>query len=186
MNGAAPNPTDALAGIDRRWKCEICQHESETTAALHIHLHEAHRLPTNDWQPSRDTLHHMPICRHCNRDFSTMANLRSHVTLGYCPSFDPERSSEPLPLDERWTLALRMGTVQDLVQQPEIALELSLQCQCCGDTFTRAQDIAAHLQMSHGAVWCDAQPWIAMLVEQLMPITGCVCSPSYNGNTLQH
>ena len=166
--------------------CEICGVRCTSAALLHTHLQEVHGLTSADWHEARDSVDGQPICAHCGTRFQTIAGVRSHVLQGRCRSFDPDKPTETTPVQDRWLRALCHGELEELLRDPQARLQLTLRCQCCSKRYTRAMDLAAHLQGAHAVIWHNAQTLAHLFVQGQYGLRGCICNPSCNTNRVQH
>lgn len=110
-HGAANTEDFPDRHIRSRLHCEICDHSAADEAALRQHLRQDHKLQARDWNLSRDSWNNKPICAHCDSNLKTIANLRAHITFGWCDSFNPSRSAETIPVDDKWAEMLHRGTI---------------------------------------------------------------------------
>ena len=175
---AAPQNTALL--------CEICGIRCTSSAMLHAHLQEVHGLTSADWNEARDSIDGQPVCAHCGTAYSTLAGVRSHILQGRCKSFDPDKPTETAPVQDRWLRALCQGDLDVILKDPQARLQLTLRCQCCSKRYTRAMDLAAHLQGAHSNIWSRAQTLAHVLVQGHFGLRGCICNPSCSTHRVQH
>ena len=166
--------------------CEICDREMATPEDMHLHLMQDHKLPSARWNPSRDTVDGMPACAHCGQAFTSMSSVRSHISQGRCPHFDPKRTSEPKEVDHLWQQAMCGGQLYELLRNPAHRRHLTLHCQCCHASYHRAADLMLHLMSSHPALWKASEPLSAILVALFYGTIGCVCNPATAVRRLNH
>ena len=167
-------------------QCEICGMTCTDAASLHLHLLDEHKLVSSSWNESRDSVAGEPVCSHCLCLFETMEGLRSHINQGRCRAFDPQAPTETVPVADMWKLACCRGSLLSTLKGPQNRLRLTLHCQACTKKYTRAMDLAAHLQGSHSRLWSDAQPLAHQMVAHFYPRLGCQCNPSCNVPRLNH
>ena len=166
--------------------CDICGITCKDTQRLHAHLQTVHKLTAASWVESRDSLNGRAQCSHCLTEFQNLESLRSHINQGRCQSFDPDRTSEPKPLHQAWVDACCKGQMEEQLADAHARLQLTLHCQSCMKRYTRAADLACHLQSSHSTLWQAAQPLAFRMVQQYYAQMGCVCNPSCNAVRLHH
>ena len=166
--------------------CEVCNLELPSLEAKQLHLIQEHQLTKQDWNISRDAKDGEPTCAHCHQEFGCMASLRSHIVQGRCTGFDAAQTTEPLPVQEIWKTALCKGELLYTLRDPQVRLALTLRCQCCPQKYSRAGDLALHLQSSHPALWTASEPLTMILVGLYYHQLGCVCNPSTSVNRLNH
>ena len=158
--------------------CDICDTTHETVRQLQHHLRSVHRWAIQDWNLSRDSVGGQPQCAHCGTSHASIGALRRRVTFGHCTNFDYGRSSETLPVNPDIAQRLQDGQLELLLNDPSTKTSLTLQCQCCGESYSRSTDLAAHLQLCHGGLWAQASPTMNLLTDLLQRHTGCICNPS--------
>ncbi|CAL1139466.1 unnamed protein product [Cladocopium goreaui] len=162
-------------------RCDVCGLQHLDLKSLHAHLHQEHRLDTQDWDPLRDMLLGTnPVCSHCMTLFADKSAVRHHITLGQCPSFNPLRQPATAPIPDEWQELLLQGDIQSLRQAPMKRLALTLTCQLCQLKFQRTGDLSLHLQTVHHQEWHDARNIVQLL------IASCLCNPQTNASGLQH
>jgi len=167
-------------------RCDVCGLQHHDLRSLHAHLHQEHRLDTQDWDPLRDMLLGTnPVCSHCMQMFADKSAVRHHITLGQCPSFNPLRQPATVPITDEWQELLFQGDIQSLRQAPMKRLALTLTCQLCQLKFQRAGDLSLHLQQVHHQEWHDAMNLVQLLIASCQP-DGCLCNPQTNASGLQH
>ena len=166
--------------------CEVCNQELPSLEAKQLHLIQEHQLTQMDWNVSRDAKDGAPTCAHCHTEFGSMASLRSHIVQGRCSGFDATQSTEPLPVQEAWKTAMCKGELLYTLRDPQVRLALTLRCQCCPQKYSRAGDLALHLQSSHPALWTASEPLTMILVDLYYHQIGCVCNPSTSVKRLNH
>eukprot|EP00438_Fugacium_kawagutii_P005137 Skav205556 [mRNA] locus=scaffold3886:24791:31069:+ [translate_table: standard] len=185
VHGAADDSSTGDRGIASRMTCEICNASFTTEKDLAHHLCMDHQLWTHNWVPSRDIASpNSTQCAHCARDLGSLANLRAHITSGYCPDYNPARLPESQPLPESWVQEMTAGRLEHALKN-EDSSNLTTQCLHCGEQYTRVQDLSAHIQQCHGLLLEDSSTWISMLTTLMTPITQCVCRPMTVG-TVNH
>ena len=167
-------------------RCELCHEVFADSTALTGHLHAEHGLVATLWNQSRDSIDNSPACAHCGCVYTSMTGLRSHISQGRCPMYNPEATPETLPIHAQWLRFCVHGKLLELYRDPMTKLRLTLHCQCCDRRFQRSMDLSLHLQTAHAAIWHAAQGTIGMLVEALYAKCGCVCNPSTSMPRVQH
>ena len=167
-------------------QCELCNMTLDTQDALHSHLSREHRLVSASFNPARDCLGGEPACNHCEALFDNIESLRSHINKGECQRFDPNLPTEVLGIQPEWTAATCEGKLADILRDPHARLRLTLQCQNCSSRYTRASDVACHLQSSHTSLWNASQGLTAILVSMLYNAVGCLCNPSVSQARANH
>ena len=167
-------------------QCELCHMTLDTQDALHSHLLREHRLVSASFNPARDCLGGEPACNHCEALFDNIESLRSHINKGKCQRFDPNLPTEVLGIQPEWTAATCEGKLADILRDPHARLRLTLQCQNCSSRYTRASDVACHLQSSHTSLWNASQGLTAILVSMLYNAVGCLCNPSVSQARANH
>ena len=167
-------------------RCELCHEIFENPAALTGHLQAAHGLAATQWNQSRDSIDNSPACAHCGTIYSSMTSLRSHISQGRCPLYNPEATPETMQISPQWLRYCVQGKLLELYNDPMAKLRLTLHCQCCDRRYQRSMDLSLHLQTAHAALWHAAQGTIGMLVESLYSKRGCVCNPSTTIPRVQH
>ena len=78
------------------------------------------------------------------------------------------------------------GQLTQTLNNPSSRTALTLSCQCCNKTYTRAQDLAAHIQNAHAQVWQTSIPLTKILVDVIYADRGCVCNPAIGQTRLAH
>ena len=178
--------TESTQDVSPNLTCEICNETLDSVDDMHRHLAVEHKLTRAQWNVSRDAQDGQPICAHCQMEFGTMASLRSHIVQGRCVGYDPSQSTEPLPVKEQWKHALCHGALRSTLQDAQVRLALTLYCQCCTQKYSRAGDLALHLQSSHSTLWAMSEPLTMYLVAQYYSIAGCCCNPATSIKRLNH
>ena len=186
VHGASVDPTTKSLSTEAILTCEICGIRKPDSATLHLHLLEVHKLVSSTWNESRDSLAGQPACNHCNCLFETMEGLRSHINQGRCREFNPHAPTESVPVLDQWFHACCKGQLLQTLQSADVRRRLTLHCQCCVKSYTRASDLMNHLQLCHGYLWNVAQPLAYQLVAQHYGSLGCVCNPSCQLHRLNH
>ena len=166
--------------------CEICGQTLDSEEALHQHLIQDHHLASARWNPSRDSIDGGSGCAHCGQIFSNLESLRSHVTQGRCPSYDPRRTSEPREPDPRIIEAMCDGGFNQAMQDSHYRMQLTLHCQCCDMRYTRGGDLMLHLQSCHSQLWHDSANLTHLMMGMLGLTFGCLCNPSVSTRRLNH
>ena len=166
--------------------CEICNLEMLTLEDKHRHLLQEHQLTHAAWNVSRDAKDGTPTCTHCHAVFGSMASLRSHIVQGRCPGYDALQPTETLPVQDVWKKAMCEGELLFTLRDPQVRQALTLRCQNCPQRYSRAGDLALHLQSSHSALWTASEPLTMILVDLYYQQTGCVCNPSISTNRINH
>ena len=146
-------------------RCDVCGDTFQELQQVHEHLHTAHRLEPQDWDPLRDLLDNNPACAHCAAIFTEKSSVRHHITLGQCPSFDPLRMPSEHPIAQEWQELIQHGSIATLRQAPMKRLTLTLTCQFCQTSFKRTGDLSLHLQTVHSQLWKESQPHVQLLLE---------------------
>ena len=177
---------EPLTSRPSKLTCEICDVEMDSMAAMYHHLLQEHQLHSAGWNPSRDTVEGMPACAHCGQAFGTLSSVRSHIIQGRCPLFDPFLPSETKPILEQWRQAMCEGAFHDVMRDSALRQQLTLSCQCCFATYSRASDLMLHLMSSHSVLWKDAESLTAVLVQFFYGSLGCCCNPGTAVRRLNH
>ena len=177
VNGGGMDLSQGMRCVRTILHCEICGADHDDVRGIQQHLREAHKLAMQDWNVSRDAVGGTQ-CAHCGSQHVSTEALRRHITFGHCSNFDYARSAETQPLDDDLVQALRQGTLSQLLSDTLVRSRLTLSCQCCGESYSRSPDLAAHLQLCHGRLWTQAVPLTNMLTDIVLREQGCVCNPS--------
>ena len=167
-------------------RCEICDLACDTVQALHEHLQRDHHLVSSVWHESRDSFLGQPVCNHCHAMFQSMEGLRSHINQGRCKQFNPDLTTAPTEVCDTWKDACCKGLFEEVLHDPRNRQRLTLRCQCCPKSYSRAADLSAHLQSCHPDVWAAAQPVVYLLAKKYLDVLGCVCNPQCNVVRIQH
>ena len=166
--------------------CNVCQEQFARMSELHRHLRQAHSLQVHDWNPARDSLQDSDACAHCGAVFHTRDGLRRHIIDGNCDSFDPAATNVPLDAVAKWGDFLASGRLEPTEVTAIQRLNLTVKCQFCGEGYSRAMDLTAHLQQSHGELWATSHFVVQYLLQTLISRTGCICNPQTNDSGLSH
>ena len=166
--------------------CEICNVAVSSVDEMHRHLAVDHKLTHANWNISRDAKDGEPICAHCSMEFGSLASLRSHIVQGRCSGYDSLLSTEPTPVKEEWKKALCDGNLMTLLKDSKVRLALTLHCQCCTRSYSRAGDLALHLQTSHSELWTMSDQLTFHFVANHYGPMGCVCNPATSLRRLNH
>ncbi|CAL1151582.1 unnamed protein product [Cladocopium goreaui] len=130
-------------------RCDICLAPFTDAAQLTQHLQEQHNLAGISFNVARDSLNSEAACAHCGSVHTSMEGLRTHITRGHCPSFNPEATAETTPITKDWLDICLHGCLLEHLQPPMRRLQLSIRCQQCAQAYTRAGDLANHLMTCH-------------------------------------
>ena len=182
-HSATPAPHSPL-------RCELCHELFVDTTALTGHLHAAHGLVATQWNQSRDSIDNSPACAHCGSVYTSMTGLRSHISQGRCPMYNPEATPETLPIQAQWLRFCINGKMLELYRDPMAKLKLTLHCQCCDRRFQRSMDLSPafadgprrHLASSSGHHWnvsCSfvLKTWLCLQPEHINATgTTCLCA----------
>ena len=166
--------------------CDICALEFENTAQLHAHLGTVHEVQIHDWNAARDSLPESNGCSHCGQVYATRAGLRRHITEGRCKFFDPMATNTPLNAAAKWGGTLQAGDISKKGLTAHQRLQLTVTCQLCGETYSRCNDLSAHLQQTHAQLWAQSGEHVRFLLQTLAARIGCVCNPSTNDVSRTH
>ena len=177
VNGGGMDLSQGMRCVRTILHCEICGADHDDVRGIQQHLREVHKLAMQDWNVSRDAVGGTQ-CAHCGSQHVSTEALRRHITFGHCSNFDYARSAETQPLDDDLVQALQHGTLSQLLSDTLVRSRLTLSCQCCGESYSRSPDLAAHLQLCHGRLWTQAVPLTNMLTDIVLREQGCVCNPS--------
>eukprot|EP00435_Cladocopium_sp_Y103_P068199 s396_g31.t1 len=186
--GAGPvhpdEPAPAEASIPLR--CEVCLDPFSTSEELVTHLQTAHQLQGLTFNLNRDSVAGEPACSHCGALYTSIASLRSHIVQGRCGQFSPYAVEDSLPVESTWIEACTLGTMKIVLGQPMERLRLTTRCQMCGVHYSRAADLAGHLQGAHPKLWRQAQQLTMLLVSLMYTKGTCTCNPSTGQRRLSH
>ena len=166
--------------------CEICHMTCGSPEQLHAHLARAHQLISSSFNPARDSLAGEPACNHCGALFESLESLRSHVNQGRCKKFDPDLPTEVLAIQDTWIDATCHGMLADKLREAHTRLQLTLRCQSCSGKYSRAADMAGHLQSAHAELWSASQPLTHAMIELYYETVGCCCNPSVHNARANH
>ena len=100
--------------------------------------------------------------------------------------FDPAATNVPLDAVAKWGDILASGRLEPSEITAIQRLNLTVKCQFCGEGYSRAMDLTAHLQQSHGDLWATSQFLVQYLLQTLISRTGCLCNPQPNDTSLSH
>ena len=142
LHGGGTAGGDPLDFTPSYLRCDLCHELYEDAESLTAHLKTMHGLVSTSWNQSRDSLGGGPACSHCGTTYTSMASLRSHISQGRCPLFNPEAATETLPISPEWMRFCLRGQFLDLFNEPMTKLRLTLTCQCCDRRFRRSMDLA--------------------------------------------
>eukprot|EP00435_Cladocopium_sp_Y103_P031463 s539_g8.t1 len=182
--GAGPLPVadttqaDSSASV----RCEICLQLFENAMSLADHLKEQHQLQGLSFCISRDSISGQPACSHCGNLYDSLSGLRSHISQGRCVAYNPYAVAESLQVEQTWIDACTAGNMKIVLGQAMDKLRLTTRCQHCGVHYSRAADLAGHLQGAHARLWRHAQQLTLLLVSLIYQNGTCVCNPM----ALQH
>ena len=126
---------------------------------------------------TRDAVLGQPICAHCGLTVDTMPGLRNHINRRACKKFDPDATHTPIPPTAEIREALTRGTVPQILASPMERTRWTLQCQCCGMSFTTQVNSYRHLTEEHLELLNQAWPHIQQLHAQLRLFGACLCNP---------
>eukprot|EP00438_Fugacium_kawagutii_P030328 Skav223211 [mRNA] locus=scaffold2231:6851:12852:- [translate_table: standard] len=160
-----------------RTRCEVCQLECTDAASLQMHQRLHHQSPSIAWAPARDCVPGSPACAHCGQCFTTEAGVRHHIVYNRCLEFDPGRTPHTVPPPRRWTDALQLGQVMQLLGDDDQRQLSSKTCLTCGRDCGRSQDLMSHLPNEHGELWQLSQQLLTLMQMVLQPQLGCCCKP---------
>ena len=132
---------------------------------------------TTSFRMTRDAVLGQPICAHCGLTVDTMPGLRNHINRRACKKFDPDASDTPIPPTAEIREALTRGTVTQILASPMERTRWTLQCQCCGMSFTTQVNSYRHLTEEHLELLNQAWPHIQQLHAQLRLFGACLCNP---------
>ena len=132
---------------------------------------------TTSFRMTRDAVLGQPICAHCGLMVDTMPGLRNHINRGACKKFDPTATDTPIQPTAEIREALTRGTVPQILASPKARTRWTLQCQCCGVTFTTQVNSYRHLTEDHIELLNQAWPHIQQLHAQLRLFGACLCNP---------
>ena len=132
---------------------------------------------TTSFRMTRDAVLGQPICAHCGLTVDTMPGLRNHINRGACKKFDPDATDTPIPPTAEIREALTRGTVPQILASPMERTRWTLQCQCCGMSFTTQVNSYRHLTEEHLELLNQAWPHIQQLHAQLRLFGACLCNP---------
>ena len=132
---------------------------------------------TTSFRMTRDAVLGQPICAHCGLTVDTMPGLRNHINRRACKKFDPDASDTPIPPTAEIREALTRGTVPQILASPMERTRWTLQCQCCGMSFTTQVNSYRHLTEEHLELLNQAWPQIQQLHAQLRLFGACLCNP---------
>eukprot|EP00438_Fugacium_kawagutii_P009842 Skav202175 [mRNA] locus=scaffold482:136944:141335:+ [translate_table: standard] len=183
-HGYADDQCDPDGDWPSNKRCSVCHESFSDFRTLMKHLATAHQLPRQDYNLSRDSLRGSPTCSHCLTMFETMEGLRSHHLDGRCPDFDPDRSSEPLPIPEDIQQRLMAGDIAGILADPDACKSLTTTCLHCDCTYNRAGDCLAHFMTNHSRLWQPALHYLILLQKHHQK--SCVCVPRVKHMTSDH
>ena len=167
-------------------RCDICLAPFTDAAQLTQHLQEQHNLAGISFNVARDSLNSEAACAHCGSVHTSMEGLRTHITRGHCPSFNPEATAETTPITKDWLDICLHGCLLEHLQPPMRRLQLSIRCQQCAQAYTRAGDLANHLMTCHSRLWRASQGVTLILVDLVFARRGCVCNPQIHQQRQNH
>ena len=167
-------------------RCEICLETFSSGETLHEHLTQVHRLPSQSYNPARDSLAGEPVCAHCHTMYDNLESLRSHINQGRCVQFNPALPTEVIDVLPQWVDAMCHGNIANVLRDPHVRLQLTLRCQNCSCRYTRPADLAGHLQSAHSRLWSAAQVLTGIMTELLYNEAGCTCNPSITTPRVGH
>ena len=170
----------------RALRCEICGVLHADATSLHQHLLQEHRLVSTSWNIARDSVAGDPACAHCGALYDSLETLRSHINQGRCPRFQPDAACETVEVLDLWCTACTSGQLLEVLRPAHHRLRLTLHCQHCACRYTRAADLAAHLQGAHAKLWNDAQTLTAVLIDLYYQSHGCCCNPGISQHRANH
>ena len=178
--------TDSNVPCSPAMQCEICDQHMDSAEQLHLHLVNDHNLASARWNPSRDSIDGGSGCAHCGTIFSSLESLRSHIAQGRCRSFDPSLSCEPKQITELVKQALTQGGLTEALQNSHWRMQMTLHCQNCSHTCTRAGDLMLHLRSCHPKLWQDSIQLTSILIGMYYTAWGCLCNPTTAAKRLNH
>ena len=74
----------------------------------------------------------------------------------------------------------------DKLRGAHTRLQLTLRCQSCSGKYSRAADMAGHLQSAHAELWSASQPLTHAMIELYYATVGCCCNPSVHTARANH
>eukprot|EP00435_Cladocopium_sp_Y103_P007847 s2152_g2.t1 len=163
--------------VTPRFRCEVCLDMFSTPTELAAHLRECHQLQGISFHVGRDSISGEPACSHCGALYDTLSGLRSHIVQGRCEMYNPYAVEESLTVEPTWVEACVGGNMKILLGNPQDRLRLTIRCQLCGVAYTRAADLAGHLQGGHARLWRQSQQLTMLLVHMLYSFGQCRCNP---------
>ena len=146
--------------------CELCNATFSNTTEIYSHLRRAHKLATNDWNISRDSVDGTPSCAHCGSLRTNIEALRRRITYGSCKAFDALRSAETKALDTTIAEAIRSGSLLMLMNQTDNAFAV----------VNPTPDAPTWQPTSSKTM--DFYGKRPLLTDFVMRQCGCVCNPS--------
>ena len=186
LHGAALDEPAPESLHDTRQRCELCLELLPTSADLAQHLQTVHQLHGLTFNASRDVLPNSTACSHCGIIFQTIDGVKSHVVQGRCQHFDPRAAAETLEVDVAMKQACIDGKLKQYLQSASTRMRLTIRCQMCGKGYSRAADLAGHLQTAHSRLWRQALRLTQVLVSLLYEPGDCCCNPSIGHKRTAH
>ena len=183
--GSLVQPTEPVEAIPE-YRCDICLELHPDAAQLARHLQTKHKLAGMTFNVSRDSLDAQAACAHCGSTHASMEGLRSHITQGRCPCFNPAAEAETTPVSQDWLDICLHGKMLEFLQSPMTRLHWTIRCQQCPKVYARAGDLANHLMNSHSRLWRQAQGLTLILVDLLFARRGCTCNPQIHQQRQNH
>ena len=155
LHGGGTAGGDSMDFTPSYLRCDLCHELYEDAEILTAHLKAMHGLVSTSWNQSRDSLGGGPACSHCGTTYTSMAGLRSHISQGRCPLFNPEAATETLPISPEWMRVCLRGQFLDLFNEPMTKLRLTLTCQCCEHSALERLHVGeCGLQLLVWRLWC--------------------------------
>ncbi|CAL1156661.1 unnamed protein product [Cladocopium goreaui] len=183
--GSLVQPTEPVEAIPE-YRCDICLELHPDAAQLARRLQTKHKLAGMTFNVSRDSLDAQAACAHCGSTHASMEGLRSHITQGRCPCFNPAAEAETTPVSQDWLDICLHGKMLEFLQSPMTRLHWTIRCQQCPKVYARAGDLANHLMNSHSRLWRQAQGLTLILVDLLFARRGCTCNPQIHQQRQNH
>ena len=186
LHGAALDEPNPECLHDTRQRCELCLEILPTPADLAQHLQTAHQLHGLHFNASRDVLPDSTACSHCGVIFQTVDGVKSHVVQGRCKHFDPRAAAETLEVKAEMKQACLDGKLSQYLRSASTRMHLTIRCQMCGKGYSRAADLAGHLQTAHSRLWRQAIRLTQILVSLIYEPGNCCCNPSIGHKRTAH
>ena len=165
----APAPSQDL-------NCVYCSYVAPTQSVLTRHIHTQHAVQpvTNVFFMLRDAWKGHPQCRHCDRPFPSLRNLRRHITQNNCMLFDANCAwQEPLADSRILRRLILADTWDELWSQSDLLDRLRHECVLCQAWVPDNKQLSAHLRKEHRHIWDHTQASTQILTHRL-PSGDCV------------